>query len=64
MGSTRFLSSSDCNMIIRRDSPRHGWDEAFRAAGPSNDGELLLDSVPADEFDREEWWWEKLHAWR
>jgi antitoxin MazE len=37
--------------------PRHGWEEAFRAAGPSAQDELLLSALPANDFDREEWRW-------
>ena len=44
-------------LVSKRDSPRHGWDEAFRAAGPSKGDELLLDSGSANEFDREDWRW-------
>ena len=36
--------------------PREGWEEAFRAAGSSAHDELFLDA-PANQFDREEWWW-------
>lgn len=36
--------------------PRQGWEEAFAAAGPSVEDELLLDFVQ-NEFDREEWQW-------
>ncbi len=36
---------------------RHGWDQAFEQAGASGKDELLLDSVPANTFDREEWKW-------
>jgi antitoxin MazE len=36
--------------------PRDGWEEAFRAAGSSNQDELLLEN-PASQFDREEWKW-------
>jgi len=35
--------------------PRQGWKEAFAAAGPSAHDPLLLDSLPANEFDAEEW---------
>jgi antitoxin MazE len=37
--------------------PRDGWEEAFRAAGPSANDELLLDALPANQFDGEEWQW-------
>ena len=38
-------------------TPREGWEEAFRAAGPSSNDELLLDALPANEFDQEDWRW-------
>ncbi len=37
--------------------PRKGWDDAFRAAQPSESDPLLLGLVPANEFDHEEWKW-------
>lgn len=36
---------------------RQGWEEAFMAAGPSAADELLLDAVPANDFDGEDWRW-------
>jgi antitoxin MazE len=53
------------DLRIERDSlvvspdrpPRSGWVEAFRAAGPSGSDEVLLETTPANEFDREEWRW-------
>ena len=36
--------------------PRAGWEEAFRAAGPSSGDEFLLD-IPGNQFDVEEWKW-------
>jgi len=36
---------------------RKGWEEAFRAAGPSDEDELLLGTLPPNRFDREEWRW-------
>lgn len=44
-------------VITSSHSPREGWEEMFRAAGPSTPDELLLDSLPANEFDREDWRW-------
>jgi len=37
--------------------PREGWEEAFRAAGSSADDELLLENLPPNHFDLEEWRW-------
>ncbi len=44
-------------VIAGERSPRQGWEEAFVAAGPSSNDELLLDAVPSDKFDREDWRW-------
>ena len=37
--------------------PRHGWAEAFRAAGASANDELLLETIEPNEFDSKEWSW-------
>lgn len=37
--------------------PRQGWEEAFRAGGPSAQDELLLGAIAGNDFDREEWRW-------
>ncbi len=44
-------------IIAKGRSPREGWEEAFRAAGSSAADELLLDGLPANQFDEEEWEW-------
>lgn len=44
-------------VIAREHRPRQGWEEAFSAAGPSSDDELLLDAMPAAAFDLEDWRW-------
>jgi antitoxin MazE len=36
---------------------REGWEEAFRAAGPPYDDELLIGGLPASDFDQAEWKW-------
>ena len=38
-------------------SLRQGWAEAFRIGGSSEHDELLLDGIPANDFDRKEWEW-------
>jgi hypothetical protein len=44
-------------VIAQARVPREGWEEAFRAAGPSTHDELLLDTLPPNQFDREDWRW-------
>ena len=38
-------------------APRQGWEEAFRAAGSTESDEILLQNLPPNTFDREEWEW-------
>lgn len=44
-------------VIAREHRPRQGWEEAFLAAGPSSDDELMLEALPDSTFDREDWRW-------
>jgi antitoxin MazE len=44
-------------VITREHHPRQGWEEAFIAAGPSSNDELLLEALPSNAFDREDWRW-------
>lgn len=37
--------------------PRQGWKQAFAATVPSAHDPLLLDSLPPNKFDTEEWTW-------
>jgi hypothetical protein len=49
---------NDTRLVIAQGHrPREGWEEAFRAAGPSVNDELLLDTLPPNQFDQEEWRW-------
>jgi antitoxin MazE len=48
---------NDCIVISPERRPRHGWDEAFRAAGSSTNDELLLEKAEPNRFDRKEWKW-------
>jgi antitoxin MazE len=48
---------NDCLVISPERKPRHGWEQAFAAAGSSVDDELLLDGLKASDFDRKEWQW-------
>ena len=36
---------------------RQGWAEAFAKAGSPENDELLLGSIEANEFDRNDWKW-------
>ena len=36
---------------------RAGWEETFRAAGPAQEDELLLETADTNDFDRKEWRW-------
>jgi antitoxin MazE len=44
-------------VIAPEHRPRQGWEEAFSAAGPSSNDELLLNALPGSAFDREDWRW-------
>jgi antitoxin MazE len=58
LGDTVELRIEKDRLVISPDrAPRQGWDEAFRAAGPSDSDPLLLASVPPNNFDRAEWKW-------
>ena len=57
-GDTVYLRLEDDCLVIARDRPlRGGWANAFQSAARTAEPELLLDRVPANEFDREEWKW-------
>jgi len=49
-------AEKDRLVITPAREPRAGWEKAFRAAGPSNSDELLLE-LPASRFEMEEWEW-------
>ncbi|HTA46154.1 MAG TPA: AbrB/MazE/SpoVT family DNA-binding domain-containing protein [Bryobacteraceae bacterium] len=44
-------------VIAPERQPREGWEQAFRNAGSSEKDELLLESLPPNRFDSEEWEW-------
>ncbi len=44
-------------VIAPEHRPRQGWEEAFRAASPASRDEPLLDTLPGNEFDHEDWRW-------
>jgi antitoxin MazE len=45
---------NDRLVIAQAHLPREGWEEAFRAAGPSTHDEVPLDTLPANQFDRDQ----------
>jgi antitoxin MazE len=57
-GDTVELRVERDHLIIAPNRPpRHGWEKAFQAAGLATGEPLLLDAIPTNEFDREEWQW-------
>jgi antitoxin MazE len=57
-GDTADLRVERGRIVIAPDrTPRQGWAEAFAAAGPGSDDELLLEGGAPNRFDREEWEW-------
>ncbi|MGD0364645.1 MAG: AbrB/MazE/SpoVT family DNA-binding domain-containing protein [Bryobacteraceae bacterium] len=45
-------------LVIAPERPaRQGWKEAFAAAASSAPDRLLLEALPPNEFDGEEWTW-------
>jgi antitoxin MazE len=43
-------------VIAPHRAPRHGWKQAFSAASTTEE-EMLLESVPPNAFDNEDWKW-------
>jgi antitoxin MazE len=57
-GDTAELRVEKDRLIIAPGrAPRQGWKEAFTAAGSADKDELLLDGLPPNRFDREDWRW-------
>ncbi len=48
--------TEDGLVIAPHRAPRHGWKETFAASRPV-EREMLLDGVPPNAFDDEEWTW-------
>jgi len=48
---------NDRLVMVPDHRPRQGWEEAFRRAGESAKDEVLLDTIPTNEFDHIEWRW-------
>jgi antitoxin MazE len=58
LGDTVDLRVEDERLVIARaPAPREGWEEAFRAAGASDEDERLMEGGPPNRFDHEEWEW-------
>jgi antitoxin MazE len=59
----RFTDTADLRIehdhlvIAPYRKPRQDWERAFRSAGSADEDELLLDAMPSNVFDREEWRW-------
>ena len=57
-GNTVDLQVEQDRLVIAPErSPRQGWKEAFAAAGAPGHDRLLLQTLPPNEFDAEEWTW-------
>jgi antitoxin MazE len=46
-----------CLVISAERQARQGWEDAFRAAGPASNDEMLLGDNTPNNFDLEEWHW-------
>jgi antitoxin MazE len=44
-------------VMVPDHQPRQDWDEAFRRASASAKNEVLLGTLPPNEFDHNEWQW-------
>lgn len=57
-GKTVELHVEKDRLIVTPDHrPRKGWAAAFRAAGPADYDAVLLDTLPRNAFDTDEWKW-------
>ena len=58
-GASVDLKIEEGRVILARDrKPREGWKEAVLAArGTIPSDELLLEDIPEQEFDHDEWTW-------
>jgi antitoxin MazE len=58
LGDSVDLRIEDDKLVISAHrATRQGWSEAFTAAKRSMPDPLLLDDMPANKFDEEEWEW-------
>lgn len=62
LGEELELTSQGNTIVIssRKRHPREGWEEAFKAAGPATNDELLFPEPFDNEFDRTEWTWPEI----
>lgn len=49
--------TADGLVVTPHRAARQGWREAFAASASAKDEELLLDNLPPNAFDSEEWKW-------
>ena len=49
--------TADGLVVTPHRAARQGWREAFAASASAKDEELLLDNLPPNAFDSEEWEW-------
>ena len=57
-GDTVDLRVELDRLVIAPDrQPRQGWEKSFRSANPATPDQLLLEALPPNEFDRDEWRW-------
>ncbi len=59
LGETVELEAQQGRLVVRAAlSPRHGWDEEFRAMAEQGDDQLLDPQAPdATAWDADEWEW-------
>ena len=62
LGEELDLTANGNTIVIssRKRHPREGWEEAFKAAGPAADDELLFPEPFDNVFDRTEWTWPEI----
>lgn len=56
-GTVELSVENDRLVVSPGQSLRPGWAEAFTKAGSSENDELLLGAIDANEFDRSDWKW-------
>ncbi len=58
LGESVDLRVENGRLIVSSERrPREGWAEAFNAAGPADNDELLLEAAAPNDFDQKEWRW-------